>query len=128
MCGTLPYTDSTQEHVFLGAPLYHGKPESADGLAAVNGRVLGPVVHDTLLLRHHHIYRAGFSMRYSRFDTVTTALFQLNSPSHDTSHVNCVHTDYKTNAATLSSILFSFPPSFPETPEPSPGSTDQNPR
>jgi hypothetical protein len=41
----------------LGARLYHGRPESAEGLAAVNGQVLGPVVHDTLY--DDHLGRPG---------------------------------------------------------------------
>jgi hypothetical protein len=49
MSGDVWYAAIHRQHTGtrLGAPLYHGKPESAEGLAAVNGRVLGPVVHDS---------------------------------------------------------------------------------
>jgi hypothetical protein len=49
--GDVWYAATHRQHTGtrLGAPLYHGRPESAESLAAVNGRVLGPVVHDTEL-------------------------------------------------------------------------------
>jgi hypothetical protein len=47
--GDVWYAATHRQHTGtrLGAPLYHGRPESADGLVAVNRRVLVPVVHDT---------------------------------------------------------------------------------
>jgi hypothetical protein len=50
--GDVWYAATHRQHTGtrLGAPLYHGRPESAESLAAVNGRVLGPVVHDIELV------------------------------------------------------------------------------